>query len=154
MASIYGITQADLETRIDLLRLIELTDDESSPTGAVGAAVLDIAIGRAELEFEGSAARLYALPVAPMPAHAREKLIDLAAYYVMARKPEQLSPEGNQGNYWTRLRKELLTWLEDVGTNPAALAGVALISTSSTGRGAERVAGSEGQFNRTVMGNF
>lgn len=153
MPSTYSITQADLETRLDLVRLIELTDDEAAPTGAVDLVVIDRVIVRAETEFEQYAGKLYALPVIPLPAGAKEKLIDLAAYYLLTRKPELLSDESSQGNYWIRLRKELLAWLEAVAAGAVVLPGVSTAPLASA-RGEAEVVADTPRFTRDSMRYF
>lgn len=106
----YEITTADLKRKFTEQELIELTDDAN--TGSVDEAVIALAIASGEEEFNLYASRYYAIPVTPLPAAVKEKVIDLCAYQLMTRRPRLLHDEAADGPFWIRLRKELLRWLE------------------------------------------
>lgn len=122
MPSKYGLVADDLAGRLDEQRLIELTDDEASPSGVRDDAVCEEAIRRAESEFESYAGRLYALPVSPVTESLTDKLLDSAAYYLMTRKPELLD---DPNSFWRGKRKEILAWLTDVAKGTVVFEGVA-----------------------------
>ena len=79
--------QADLERRLTLPILIDLTDDTVPPQD-VEAAVLDAEIAAAGEVVDGYLRDRYVLPLAPVPGLVREIAADLVAYNLWGRRPE------------------------------------------------------------------
>lgn len=79
--------QSDLEQRLTLERLIELTDDAVPPT-AVDADVLGAAIADASEIVDGYLRDRYVLPLSPVPGLIRRIVADLVAYDLWGRRPE------------------------------------------------------------------
>ncbi len=79
--------QADLERRLTLPILVDLTDDRVPPE-AVDAAVLDAEIAAAGEIVDGHLRGRYVLPLAPVPGLVREIAADLVAYNLWGRRPE------------------------------------------------------------------
>ncbi|GAB6035875.1 DUF1320 domain-containing protein [Fundidesulfovibrio butyratiphilus] len=79
--------QADLERRLTLPILVDLTDDRVPPE-AVDAAVLDAEIAAAGEIVDGHLRGRYVLPLDPAPGLVREIAADLVAYALWGRRPE------------------------------------------------------------------
>lgn len=79
--------QVDLERRLTLPILIDLTDD-TVPPQAVDAAVLDAEIAAAGEVVDGYLRDRYVLPLDPIPGLVRGIAADLVAYRLWGRRPE------------------------------------------------------------------
>jgi phage gp36-like protein len=79
--------QADLERRLTLPILIDLTDD-TVPPETVDAAVLDAEIAAAGEIVDGYLRDRYVLPLDPVPGLVREIVADITAYRLWGRRPD------------------------------------------------------------------
>lgn len=79
--------QADLERRLTLPILIDLTDD-TVPPQVVDVAVLGTTIAAAGEVVDGYLRDRYVLPLDPVPGLVREIAADLVAYRLWGRRPE------------------------------------------------------------------
>src|SRR5437016_9957589 len=77
------INLADVETRIDPGKLVQLTDDNRS--GNVNAGVVDAIIADAEGTFESYARTRYSLPV-PATRKVKDLCLAIAVYILYARR--------------------------------------------------------------------
>ncbi len=120
--SAYGIVPSDLNARLSPQRRIELTDSETAPTGMEDTALTQATIDGAEVKFHQAAGIFYELPVvadptcttfeaAELPKIVRRVIIAIAAYDLMALKPELLE-NSERALYWSALNKESLAFLD------------------------------------------
>ncbi len=79
--------QADLERRLTLPILIDLTDD-TVPPEAVDTSVLSAEVAAAGEIVDGYLRDRYVLPLDPVPGLVREITADLVAYRLWGRRPE------------------------------------------------------------------
>jgi len=119
--SVYGIVPADLNTRLSPQRRIQLTDDETTPTGTENTTTTNGAIANAETVLHASAGIYYVTPlvatsdataaeVSELAAMVKQMVVAIASYNLMALKPEWLQGS-NENQYWFRLDKSNQAWL-------------------------------------------
>jgi len=77
------ITQADIESRIEHAKLVQLTDDARS--GQVNEGVINAIIADAEGSFESYARTRYSLPV-PATQKVKDLCLAIAVYILFARR--------------------------------------------------------------------
>ena len=99
-------------------RVIQTTDDTNSQT--IDVTVLDAVIAAAEAEFDLYAGVYYVTPVRTagdeVPIGVKEKLVDAVAWHLMNRRPEVMRSSADEGEYWTRRRREILGWFEAIAS--------------------------------------
>ena len=77
------INQADIESRIDHAKLVQLTDD--ARTGQVNEGVINAIIADAEGSFDSYARTRYSLPV-PTTQKVKDLCLTIAVYILYARR--------------------------------------------------------------------
>lgn len=82
----YAVTQ-DLIDSFGEAELIDLTDRDDPPTGAVVEAVATREIAAAAAEVDGYCTGRYALPLAPVDLLVKSIVLDLARYRLYTRTP-------------------------------------------------------------------
>ena len=118
MASHYELDRDDLREVMEETRIVQLTDDEQDGS-QVDARVL-AAIEAVEALLHESAGVFYETPLrldsdpTKYPLAVRERLLQAAAYRLIARKPFILHEEDGEGAHWRRVWKEFLAWLDAI----------------------------------------
>lgn len=81
------ITAQELESAFSQRALIELSNDSSRPT-EINAEVIQLAITHATETIDGYLRSRYVLPLATVPTIVRNIALQLARYWLYARRPE------------------------------------------------------------------
>jgi hypothetical protein len=121
--SSYGVVPGDLDRLLSPNRRIELTDSETAPTGTENTAITQAAIDNAEVKFHQAAGVYYAIPIAARPDATSfevtelQKMVkniveDIAAYDLVARKPENMENAIEGSGYWAGIDKKSQRFLE------------------------------------------
>lgn len=120
----YALKQ-DLVDRFGELELVQLTDRLNKPPTTVDDTVVSRAIGDATALIDGYVGKVYALPLASVPAALTKVACDIARYYLYGSRAEKDGPV-------LRAHTEAVSWLKDVsrglvqldvGGEPPAAAG-------------------------------
>lgn len=93
-------------------QLIELTDQDRN--GAVDGIVLDKAIARADALINTHVAKLFSIPVTPVPTELKERSAELAVYYL--RKQNRALTKDDQDNYDAHMK-----WLKALADGEVTL---------------------------------
>ena len=123
-------TRADLEQRIPLARLVELTDDDG--TGMVDQDRIDEAIGAAQGEVDGYLAERYPVPLDPVPPLVKAACADIAIYHLYSRTQDEI-PETRKDRYAAavRLLEKLAAGTVSLGlASPPAQTGGGMVVAS------------------------
>ena len=83
-------TLTDIQKKLPLAQIIELTDDDGS--GEVDATNLNEAISRAEQEIDLFLGKVYDLPLDPVPTLVVSLASELVVYYLYTRTHENIPP--------------------------------------------------------------
>jgi phage gp36-like protein len=161
--SAYGIVPSDLDVRLSPVDRVQLTDSVTAPTGVENTTITQSAIDNAEVKLHGYAGKYYAIPIvasgdatiaeaAALTALVKRMIIAIAAYDLMARKPEWL--ESQQSNYWAQLNKETLAWLQGLSdkARPVVLPGAFERAVQIATSGGAAVSSDSSLFGRSSGG--
>ena len=88
-------TQADILKQISEEELIDLTDDTHA--GSVNADVVTEAIEKADAMIDAYCQGRYTIPLSPVPTIIRALSVDLALYYLFARRADAMPEERRDG---------------------------------------------------------
>lgn len=119
-------TQAELETRYGTALLVQLSDRDETPSGAIDAALIARAIADADALIDGYLAPRYALPLAATPQLVKDLSLRISIYYAHA---------GVAGDKIAKDYDQALKQLKDIGAGTIRL-DVAGIEPAASG-GAE-----------------
>lgn len=78
--------QADLETRIGVIALAQLTNDTARATSP-NSTIVDAMIARADTLINSFAGQVYDVPFTSVPDIVKNLSVDLACFYAMQRRP-------------------------------------------------------------------
>lgn len=101
------ITKQGLIDRFGATELIQLTDRTNRPPTTIDDVVVNRAIGDAVAEIDSYLAKVYALPIAVVPAVLEKKAADIARYYLHGKHADKDSPV-------TITYRDAIAWLRDV----------------------------------------
>lgn len=127
------ITQQDIANRIDLARLIQLTDD--AKTGSVNAGVIAAAITDAEGTFDSYARTRYTLPV-PVTQKVKSICLDIAVFKLFERRA---STKDGIFDIKEKAYDKAIKFLEALSTGKAALDVPAAEETKTNPSSADEV---------------
>lgn len=119
MAGQYGIVVGDIQKRLSDDRVLQLTDDQNS--GSIVTSTVDALIDDSEAELHLAAGNYYDLPLrkesdpAATPEGVKTMLVDRVCILLMARRPEFLRNDQDEGGYWRDREKRILDWFEAIG---------------------------------------
>lgn len=137
------ITKADILTQLQLLTLIQLTDD--AVAGVVDDAKVDAAIAHAEGEADGYLAVRYPTPVSPVPAVLVAFVVDIAIYKLYGRRAG--APDDVAQRY-----KDAVIFLSKASNGQVSLGNKTIVPDNSGG--SVDVKSSPRVFTRDSMGGF
>lgn len=86
-------TVTDLQDRIGVVRLAQLTDMEDPPTGVPDSVVAERALADASAEIDSYLMGRYALPLASVPAVLRVHCLVIAFYRLLGDRAEEVVRE-------------------------------------------------------------
>lgn len=118
----YG-TQADLIARYGEPEIIQASDRDDPPSGAIDSASVDRALDDASSEIDSYLATRYTVPVASPPNVLKAAELVVARY----RLHDDRATDRIRDDY-----KSIISWLRDVSTGKASLPGVADASAGAT----------------------
>jgi len=127
------ISQAEIETRIERTKLIQLTDD--ARTGDVNAAVVAAAITDAEGTFDSYARTRYTLPV-PVTQKVKSICLDIAVFKLFERRA---STKDGIFELKERAYDKAIKFLEAIAKGTAALDVPAAEETKTNPASADEV---------------
>jgi phage gp36-like protein len=137
-------TQDDIEKMMPLSDLADLTT-ESGATPDAG--VVSEVIAKAGAEIDSYLAVRYVLPLAATPDEIKHRAVDLAIYYLYARR--SMMPEIRRDNY-----KDAVAWLKDVAAGRAVVTGVAGVELPGASDQVVEVSSSTRVFSRDTLGGW
>ncbi len=154
MASIYGLGKADIQKRFSDKRLLQLTDDTNS--GVINDATIDAMIADAESEFHLYAAKYYVTPISPVPEGLTKKLVDMACLNLMARRPDSIRGDSDEGRFWEKRRASIENWLNGLASvdRTFVLTGATERTTSTASVGTPKVTSETARFSADRMKGF
>lgn len=139
-------TRQDLIDRFGELELVQLTDRENVPPSTIDDTVVDGAIADATGFIDGYLRKVYALPLASVPANLVKLTADVARFYLHGKAAEKDSPVAiayGQAQSWLRDVSKGLVQLDVDGSAAQAAPG-----------SAGRVTGSDPVFTRHTLSGF
>ena len=107
------VTQTDIEKRITLDALIELTDDNN--IGAVDASNMNQCIDEAEGEVDGYLAKQYSVPLSTVPPVVKAMCLDMVVYRLYGRRP------GTVPDYVRQRYEDAVSFFKRVADNKVSL---------------------------------
>jgi len=153
MSNAYGFTSTDVLARFSADELTQLTDGED----VFDPAKVDQAIRDGCAEFDGYAARYYVTPVSPLFEWIRTILLDLIAWRLIFNcKREWLNTDQEKALAWTARRKEILTWMQAIGSvkRDVVLAGCVENSVPARLKGQPKAAATPQFMTRAKLGRI
>lgn len=119
MAGQYGIEVGDIQKRLSDDRVLQFTDDQNS--GSIVTTTVDALILDAEAELHLAAGNYYDLPLrkesdpSSTPEGVKTMLVDRVCVLLIARRPEFLRSDQDEGGYWRDREKRILDWFKAIG---------------------------------------
>lgn len=130
----------DLVTAYSEQALIDLTDRDDPPSGAIVEAVVLAAIQRACAEVDSYLGQRYGVPLADVPVAVADATLTITWY--------RLHPDGADAPALRIRYEDAIRWLRDVAAGRAALPGVVNNAASPAVSLAQVVAGPARVFGR------
>ncbi|TXN60893.1 DUF1320 domain-containing protein [Methylobacterium sp. WL6] len=138
--------KSDLIERFGELELVQLTDRTHKPQSTVDDVPVDRALGDASALIDGYLGKVYALPLAGVPANLVKMSADIARYYLHGKAADKDSPV-------TRAFGEAVAWLKDVAAGRVQLEDSGVAPPVAPGA-AGRVQASRPTFTRDTLRGF
>jgi phage gp36-like protein len=129
-------TLADIKAHLPDDDIIQLTDDENF--GAVNQARVNEAIATADAEIDGYCAVRYAVPLSPVPSLVAKLSVEIAIYYLHARRGAPEKIEKRYDKAVSRL-KDISRGLLTLGVDPAPAASVEASGAATNKTDSDRV---------------
>ena len=139
-------TLQDLKDRYGETELVQRTDRTHRPASTIDTVVVQRAIDDATALIDGYVAKLYVLPMSPVPPVLTRTASDIARYFLYGNAVDKDGPVA-------AAHAQALRWLGQVaaGTVQLEAAGVA---PSASGGGQIRIAGPDRVMTRDSLGGF
>lgn len=138
--------KSDLIERYGERELVQLTDRTRTPPTTVDDVVADRALGDAASLIDGYLGKVYALPLASVPANLTKIQADVARYYLHGKAADKDSAVA-------RAYGEAVAWLKDVAAGRVRLDDGGEVPPAAEGS-AGRVTGGRPVFTRDTLRSF
>ncbi|WP_162009381.1 DUF1320 domain-containing protein [Labrenzia sp. CE80] len=139
-------TQQDLIDRFGEDELIQLTDETNLPATTIDAAKVAAHISDAENLADSYLAKLYRLPLDPVPAVLTRIICEISRYFLHGRRTDKDDPV-------TRDYGQAIAWLKDVAKGAVQLEAEGAASDQS-GEGQVQVSAPDRIFSRDSLSGF
>lgn len=129
-------TKQDLIDRFGATELTQLTDRTNRPPTTIDDTVVERALADADALANGYLAKVYAMPLAAVPAVLTKVCADIARYYLHGKAADADSPVSvayRDGVAWLKDVARGLVAIEAAGIEPAA-AGGGTVKANPNGR--------------------
>lgn len=117
-------TQADLELRLPVLELAELTNDTANAT-APNATIITALIEKADAYINGKIGQVYTTPLSPVPVQIKSLSVDLACFYIIQRRWSQVKMPDD----WNLVYKNACQTIDDISNLLIKLDGSPTVSS-------------------------
>lgn len=138
--------KSDLIDRFGERELVQLTDRTHTPPSTVDDVVVGRALDDAAGLIDGYLGKVYALPLASIPANLIKLSADIARYYLHGKSADKDSAV-------TRAHGEAIAWLKDVAAGRVQLDAGGEVPATVPGS-AGRFTGSDPVFTRASLRGF